>query len=105
MVVVVVVVAFIYSRLLNRHKTSTSRVPTGEGEGVTMSCGGRGEREEVYSTLQYGESLLTLTQRIANSRCWAEFGEQRRYFRYCNFTNFRCVKISVTSDHGAFGKV
>ena len=24
---------------------------------------------------------------------------------YCNFTNFRCVKISVTSDHGAFGKV
>ena len=33
-VVVVVVVAFIYSRLLNRHiKESTSRVPTGEGEG------------------------------------------------------------------------
>ena len=26
-------------------------------------------------------------------------------FYYCNFTNFRCVKISVTSDHGAFGKV
>ena len=21
----------------------------------------------------------------------------------CNFTKFRCVKISVTSDHGAFG--
>ena len=46
---VVVVVAFIYSislRLLNRHKKSTSRVPSGEGEGVTLSCGGRGEREE-----------------------------------------------------------
>ena len=28
-----VVVAFIYSRLLNRHKKSTSRVPTGEEEG------------------------------------------------------------------------
>ena len=25
--------------------------------------------------------------------------------QYCNFTNFRCVKISVTSDHGAFRKV
>ena len=25
--------------------------------------------------------------------------------RYCNFTNFRCVKISVLSDHGAFGGV
>ena len=24
---------------------------------------------------------------------------------YCNFTNFRCVKISVSSDHGAFGVV
>ena len=24
---------------------------------------------------------------------------------YCNFTNFRCVKISVASDHGAFGLV
>ena len=24
---------------------------------------------------------------------------------YCNFTNFRCVKISVGSDHGAFGAV
>ena len=25
--------------------------------------------------------------------------------KYCNFTNFRCVKISVASDHGAFGSV
>ena len=25
------------------------------------------------------------------------------YYYYCNFTNFRCVKISVASDHGAFG--
>ena len=35
LLIVVVVVAFIYSRLLNRHiKKSTSRVPaTGEGEG------------------------------------------------------------------------
>ena len=24
---------------------------------------------------------------------------------YCNFTNFRCVKISVASDGGAFGVV
>ena len=24
---------------------------------------------------------------------------------YCNFTNFRCVKISVSSDRGAFGVV
>ena len=30
---VLLVVAFIYSRLLNRHKKSTSRVPTGEEEG------------------------------------------------------------------------
>ena len=64
-VVVVVVVAFIYSRLLNRHKKkSTSRVPTGEGEGE--ACGGRGERTKYkHFKLQYGESLLTLTQRIA----------------------------------------
>ena len=26
-------------------------------------------------------------------------------FRYCNFTNFRCVKISVASDRRAFGVV
>ena len=26
-------------------------------------------------------------------------------FWYCNFTNFRCVKISVASNHGAFGFV
>ena len=31
--ILVVVVAFIYSRLLNRHKKSTSRVSTGEGRG------------------------------------------------------------------------
>ena len=62
--VVVVVVAFIYSRLLNRHKKSTSRVPTGEGKGE--ACGGRGERTKYkHFKLQYGESLLTLTQRIA----------------------------------------
>ena len=24
---------------------------------------------------------------------------------YCSFTNFRCVKISAASDHGAFGVV
>ena len=27
------------------------------------------------------------------------------YFEYCNFTNFRCLKISVVSDQGAFGLV
>ena len=25
--------------------------------------------------------------------------------RYCKFTNFRCINISVTSDHGVFGRV
>ena len=28
-----------------------------------------------------------------------------QWYIYCNFTNLRCVKISVTSDHGAFGEV
>ena len=69
LLVVVVAVVFIYSRLLNRHiKKSTSRVPTGEGEGegVAMSCGERGERRKYkHFKSQYGESLLTLTQRIA----------------------------------------
>ena len=27
------------------------------------------------------------------------------FHKYCNFTNFRYVKISVASDHGAFGFV
>ena len=47
---VVVVVAFIYSRLLNRHKKSTSRVPSGEEDGVTMSCGEE-ERGRKYKAL------------------------------------------------------
>ena len=46
--VVVVVVAFIYSRLLNRHKNVyvLQEYLLGQG-GATMSCGRRGEREEV----------------------------------------------------------
>ena len=53
-VVVVVVVAFIYSRLLNRHTKSLLQeylLGRGRGEGVAMSCGERGERRK-YKALQ-----------------------------------------------------
>ena len=66
-VVVVVVVAFIYSRLLNRHKKVYFKSTYwGGGGGEGEACGGRGERTKYkHFKLQYGESLLTLTQRIA----------------------------------------
>ena len=64
--VVVVVVAFIYSRLLNRHTSKKVYFKSTYWGGVAMSCGGRGERRKYkHFKSQYGESLLTLTQRIA----------------------------------------
>ena len=70
-VVVVVVVAFIYSRLLNRHIKSLLQeylLGRGRGRGRGSNVMWRKRREEeVYKHFksQYGESLLTLTQRIA----------------------------------------
>ena len=31
--------------------------------------------------------------------------QSKKLNEYCNFTNFRCVNISVASDRGAFGGV
>ena len=54
--------------------------------------------------------LLCISQKtVGRFQGWTVFcdipGGSGINIHYCNFTNFRCVKISVTSDHGAFGKV
>ena len=64
--------------------------------------------DEAHNTIKHPDLRLTPWPVLYLNYCWT--GSPRYFVRYhsrpyCNFTNFRCVKISVASDHGAFGFV